>query len=91
MTDVQLLISIRVRASKRFSNFQFVSVLNELEKQARERMLECQVMEKLIEWCKIYHITLDDTDIACINQPRPIVIPKEFLIRLIAAGFKVSV
>jgi hypothetical protein len=86
MTDRQLLVSIRLRAAKRLSNFPLIKILNELEKHAQGRLLERPVMDKLLVLCKIYHINLDEFDMEHVNSPRADCISEEARKRLRSVG-----
>lgn len=87
MTDAQLLISIRLRASYRPSNFPFIEILNELEAQSRSRKLERDVMDHFVDVCKIYYIKLDEFDMKCINEERKANADEQSLDKLLAVGF----
>lgn len=78
MTDVQLLLAIRLRASRRLSNFPFLQILDGLMEESRKAILEKPIVLKLVQLCKIYGISLDEFDLMCIESAnrKPTITPE---------------
>jgi hypothetical protein len=89
MTDAQLLISIRQRACSRLGNFMFVKILDQLIIEARNKNLECNILNKLKGLCVIYKIRLIESDVVCINQSRSESADQDRCDRLRKVGFDI--
>lgn len=71
MTDTQLFIALKARAGYRPSNFPFINIVTELEKQSRSNLIERDVVSRFLMVCKIYKIRLDQDDLATFSTNRP--------------------
>lgn len=93
MTDIQLLTSMKSRASQRLGNFIFLSMLDELINQARQTTLERDIVEHLVHVARLY-ITVDDQDRAHLNdmniERQPRLSDQERMKRLHAVGFMIG-
>lgn len=91
MTDRQLLLSIKGRASQRLGNFMFIKIVDELLEQATmvER-IEKNVMDRTAILCKAFGVKLDQDDTTCINSTRPLNLENQMRIaRLRKAGMQI--
>jgi hypothetical protein len=93
MTDRQMLLSIKIKASKRPSNYQLVAMIDELMDQALSiTLLEKNVMEHLLTVCKIYDVKLDTDELKQMNLQFRIeeVLDKSRISKLHKAGFGIG-
>lgn len=93
MTDIQLLTSMKSRASQRLGNFIFISMLDELINQSRQTTLERDVVEHLAHIARLY-ISIDEQDLSCLNdlkiERQPRLCDQERVKRLHAVGFMIG-
>lgn len=92
MTDKQLLLSLRLRAAKRISNFQFVSILAELILQTqRVPVLERDIMDRLKLVCQVYNLELDEYDQAQLAIERKAILEDQDRIKALhRSGFYIG-